>query len=263
MDFQQRSLRFLALCAISFLVLPAVAFGQHYIQTNLVSSIPGVGTNATNALDTQLINAWGLARSATSPWWISDNGTGLSTLYNGAGLPAVPFRSDDPKTELFTLLKKRLGPALDTRLALDTYPDAHIEGRVHSIMAGSGARFSLLPPENATGNYVKVVQRVPVRISIDRQSDPEHLLRVGMSVVPTILTGRTVKEIIAKSSNIGMAKIGQRLGPTRLYEGLTLFGFGRQVSVGLPGEAEGQRAASSSSQSRNACTLANSPHSGR
>jgi len=49
----------------------------------------------------------------------------------------------------------------------------------------------------------------------------------------------TVKEIIAKSSNIGMAKIGQRLGPTRLYEGLTLFGFGRRVGVGLPGEAEG------------------------
>jgi cell division protein FtsI/penicillin-binding protein 2 len=49
----------------------------------------------------------------------------------------------------------------------------------------------------------------------------------------------TVKEIIAKSSNIGMAKIGQRLGPTRLYEGLTLFGFGHQVGVGLPGEAEG------------------------
>lgn len=49
----------------------------------------------------------------------------------------------------------------------------------------------------------------------------------------------TVKEIIAKSSNIGMAKIGQRLGQARLYEGLTLFGFGRRVSIGLPGEAEG------------------------
>ncbi|MBN1508822.1 MAG: penicillin-binding protein 2 [Sedimentisphaerales bacterium] len=49
----------------------------------------------------------------------------------------------------------------------------------------------------------------------------------------------TLKEIIAKSSNIGMAKIGQRLGPTRLYEGLTLFGYGRRVSMGLPGEAEG------------------------
>jgi cell division protein FtsI/penicillin-binding protein 2 len=49
----------------------------------------------------------------------------------------------------------------------------------------------------------------------------------------------TVREIIAKSSNIGMAKIGQKLGPTRLYEGLTLFGFGRKVDVGLPGEADG------------------------
>jgi cell division protein FtsI/penicillin-binding protein 2 len=49
----------------------------------------------------------------------------------------------------------------------------------------------------------------------------------------------TLKEIIAKSSNIGMAKIGQRLGATRCYEGLTLFGFGRKVGIGLPGEAEG------------------------
>jgi cell division protein FtsI/penicillin-binding protein 2 len=49
----------------------------------------------------------------------------------------------------------------------------------------------------------------------------------------------TVREIIARSSNIGMAKIGQRLGPTRLYEGLTLFGFGRKVDLKLPGEAEG------------------------
>ena len=64
-------------------------------------------------------------------------------------------------------------------------------------MAGTGAAFSLLPPENATGNYVKVVQRIPVRIDIDRQSDPEHLLRVGMSVVPTIITGRTFKDVIA------------------------------------------------------------------
>jgi uncharacterized protein (TIGR03118 family) len=66
-------------------VLPSAAFAQHYIQTDLVSSIPGVGTNSTNALDAQLINPWGLARSATSPWWVADNGTGVSTIYNGAG----------------------------------------------------------------------------------------------------------------------------------------------------------------------------------
>jgi membrane fusion protein, multidrug efflux system len=62
------------------------------------------------------------------------------------------------------------------------------EGHVESIAAATGARFSLLPPENATGNYVKVVQRVPVRIAIDTGQDPEHRLAPGMSVVPTIYT---------------------------------------------------------------------------
>ena len=63
-------------------------------------------------------------------------------------------------------------------------------------MAGTGAAFSMLPPENATGNYVKVIQRIPVRIAIDKGSDPEHLLRVGMSVVPTILTGKTFGQVM-------------------------------------------------------------------
>jgi membrane fusion protein (multidrug efflux system) len=63
-------------------------------------------------------------------------------------------------------------------------------------MAGTGAAFSLLPPENASGNYVKVIQRVPVKISIDKNSDPEQLLRVGMSVVPTVLTGRSSGDVL-------------------------------------------------------------------
>ena len=65
---------------------------------------------------------------------------------------------------------------------------------------GTGAAFSLLPPENATGNYVKVVQRIPVRIAIDKGSDPDHLLRVGMSVVPTIVTGRTLADVLRNLS---------------------------------------------------------------
>jgi len=48
-------------------------------------------------------------------------------------------------------------------------------------MAGSGSVFSLFPPENATGNYVKVVQRIPIKIVLDKNTDPEHVLRVGMS----------------------------------------------------------------------------------
>jgi membrane fusion protein (multidrug efflux system) len=60
------------------------------------------------------------------------------------------------------------------------------KGHVDSIAAATGARFSLLPPENATGNFVKVVQRVPVKIVLDPGQDPDHLLRPGLSVTPTV-----------------------------------------------------------------------------
>ena len=73
------------------------------------------------------------------------------------------------------------------KIKVDTYTDKTFNGKVDSIMAGTGAVFSLFPAENATGNYVKVVQRIPVKILIDKNSDPEHVLRVGMSVVPTII----------------------------------------------------------------------------
>jgi membrane fusion protein (multidrug efflux system) len=79
-------------------------------------------------------------------------------------------------------------PGQKVEFTVDTYPGRSFKGKVESIMAGTGAAFSMLPPENATGNYVKVIQRIPVRIAIDKGSDPNHLLRVGMSVVPTILT---------------------------------------------------------------------------
>lgn len=61
-------------------------------------------------------------------------------------------------------------------------------GTVESIGGATGARFSLLPPENATGNFVKVVQRIPVRIRFDKDQDPGHQLRPGMSVEPTVFT---------------------------------------------------------------------------
>src|SRR5438105_8075944 len=77
--------KFFGVWALLLPLLPLTVFAQHYQETYLVSSIPGVGTNPTNGLDAQLINAWGLARSTTSPWWVADNGTGLSTIYNGSG----------------------------------------------------------------------------------------------------------------------------------------------------------------------------------
>jgi membrane fusion protein (multidrug efflux system) len=71
---------------------------------------------------------------------------------------------------------------------VDAYGGKTFEGHVDSIAAATGARFSLLPPENATGNFVKVVQRIPVKIVLNPGQDPDHLLRPGMSVTPTVYT---------------------------------------------------------------------------
>jgi len=82
---------------------------------------------------------------------------------------------------------EKVKPGQKVEIKVDTYPGKKFQGKVDSIMAGTGAVFSLFPAENATGNFVKVVQRIPVKIVIDKDADPEHVLRMGMSVVPTIV----------------------------------------------------------------------------
>ncbi|MDD5730608.1 MAG: HlyD family secretion protein [Candidatus Omnitrophica bacterium] len=71
---------------------------------------------------------------------------------------------------------------------VDAYPGKVFQAKVESIMAGTGAVFSLFPPENALGNYVKVVQRIPVKIVFDKAAGANQVLRIGMSCVPTIIT---------------------------------------------------------------------------
>lgn len=73
------------------------------------------------------------------------------------------------------------------RIKVDMYPGYVYEGRVDSIMAGTGSVLSMFPPENATGSFVKVVQRIPVKIVLNNKTDSKHQLRAGMSVVPTII----------------------------------------------------------------------------
>ncbi len=82
---------------------------------------------------------------------------------------------------------EKVKPGQKVQIRVDTYGGKEFSGKVDSIMAGTGAVFSLFPPENATGNYVKVVQRIPLKIVLDKDTDRDHVLRVGMSVVPTIL----------------------------------------------------------------------------
>jgi membrane fusion protein (multidrug efflux system) len=82
------------------------------------------------------------------------------------------------------LVNMKPGQSVD--IEVDAYGRTY-KGHVDSIAAATGARFSLLPPENATGNYVKVVQRVPVKIVFEKDQNNDHLLRPGMSVTPTVL----------------------------------------------------------------------------
>jgi membrane fusion protein (multidrug efflux system) len=80
----------------------------------------------------------------------------------------------------------RLRAGQRATVAVDTFPDRVFHGSIESISAGTGSRFSLLPPENATGNWVKVVQRVPVKIVLDGYKANPHILRPGMSASVTV-----------------------------------------------------------------------------
>lgn len=84
---------------------------------------------------------------------------------------------------------RNMWPGQPVDISVDAYPSLKLRGRVDSIQAGSGAAFSLLPPENATGNYVKVVQRVPVKIVLDERQDVQRVLGPGMSIVPDVAVG--------------------------------------------------------------------------
>lgn len=85
------------------------------------------------------------------------------------------------------LTHMKVGQKVEIRV--DAYPDSVLHGHVDSLQSGTGARFSILPAENATGNFVKVVQRVPVKIILDEKPEALQRLAPGMSVTPKVFTG--------------------------------------------------------------------------
>jgi membrane fusion protein (multidrug efflux system) len=103
-------------------------------------------------------------------------------------LALVPFEDIWVKANFKENQLKDMRSGQSAEVSVDAFGGRTYRGHVESISAATAARFSLLPPENATGNYVKVVQRVPVKIVFEKGQDPEHLLRPGLSVVPTVLT---------------------------------------------------------------------------
>ena len=81
---------------------------------------------------------------------------------------------------------KLMRPGQKADVEVDALGGRSFKAHVDSVAAATGAKFSLLPAENATGNFVKVVQRIPVKLVLEQGEDPDHLLRPGMSVTPTV-----------------------------------------------------------------------------
>jgi membrane fusion protein (multidrug efflux system) len=107
-------------------------------------------------------------------------GTQLMSLVPASGAYVVANYKETQLTGVHA------GQAVD--IAVDMFPGRIVHGHVDSIAPASGQEFALLPPDNATGNFTKIVQRIPVRIALDNTNNPLVALRPGMSVVPTIET---------------------------------------------------------------------------
>jgi membrane fusion protein (multidrug efflux system) len=119
-----------------------------------------------------------LSKRNVEPGQVVQPGQPLFSIVN---LDDIWVTADFKETQL-----RSMHPGQKATIDVDAYGRKY-SGSVESIGGATGSRFSVLPPENATGNYVKVVQRLPVRIRFDKGQDPDHVLRPGMSVEPTVL----------------------------------------------------------------------------
>ena len=129
---------------------------------------------------------WTTIRAPNDGWIAQRNVERGSYVQNGQALfsivqPEVWITANFKETEI-----TRMRAGQPVRIDVDAYPNLHLNGHVDSIQLGAGSAFSTFPPENATGNFVKIVQRVPVKIVIDSGLDPLLPLPIGISVEPTV-----------------------------------------------------------------------------
>ena len=152
-----------------------------------VDQLSGVEKQAQAQLDQANLNLAWTKVVAPQDGWITKRNVELGNfVQSGQSLfslvtPEVWVTANFKESQLDLM---RPGQKVD--LEVDAYPDLKLTGHVDSIQLGSGSKFSAFPAENATGNFVKIVQRVPVKIDIDSGLDPNRPLPLGISVVPTV-----------------------------------------------------------------------------
>ena len=134
----------------------------------------------------QLNLEWCVVRAPQDGWITKRNVEMGNYVQQGAQIfsivsPDVWVTANFKETQL-----DRMRQGQPVAISVDSYPGLKLKGHIDSVQLGSGSKFTAFPPENATGNYVKIVQRVPVKIIIDSGLDPNLPLPLGISVEPTV-----------------------------------------------------------------------------
>jgi membrane fusion protein (multidrug efflux system) len=158
-------------------------------QARANSAVASVAQARARLADAELKLAYTVIRAPVSGVASKRNLETGQTVQAGQSLLAIVPLDDIWVTANFKETQLRdMREGQPARFSVDAYGGREFTGKVESIAAATGARFSLLPPENASGNFVKVVQRIPVKIALDKSADPSHPLRPGMSVEATVFT---------------------------------------------------------------------------
>jgi len=152
-----------------------------------VSQLKGQVEQAQAKLDQANLNLeWTVVRAPQDGWITKRNVEVGNYVTPGQQIfsivsPDVWVTANFKETQL-----GRIRPGQPVDIVVDAYPSLKLKGHVDSIQLGSGSKFTAFPPENATGNFIKIVQRVPVKITIDSGLDPALPLPLGISAVPTV-----------------------------------------------------------------------------
>ncbi len=160
------------------------------VQTTRIQQQSGALDIAQAQLAQARLNlGWTVIRAPHDGWIAQRNVEQGNYVNTGQNLfaivqPEIWITANFKETQLTAMAA---GQLVDVNV--DAYPQLHLKGHVDSIQLGSGGQFSAFPPENATGNFVKIVQRVPVKILIDGGLDPNIPLPIGLSVEPTVHIG--------------------------------------------------------------------------
>ena len=152
-----------------------------------VGQLTGQVEQAQAKLDQASLNLeWTVVRAPQDGWITKRNVEVGNYVTPGQQIfsivsPEVWITANFKETQL-----DRIRPGQPVDIEIDAYPHLKLKGHVDSIQLGSGSKFTAFPPENATGNFIKIVQRVPVKIDIDSGLDPDLPLPLGISAAPTV-----------------------------------------------------------------------------